>query len=142
MTYLLDTNSCVNHLRLGQASNVTTSLAATASGEVVLCSVVVAELLYGAHRSARKVQTTVNSESLTQREDGSRFAEQAVLKSRELVGPRLDYSPASLEPLTTRYTPEAGPPRVGEFRLASLGFVGRRRTVAPAGCRCVGAPRR
>lgn len=57
MTHLLDTNSCVNHLRLGQASNVTTKLAAAAPGSVVLCSVVVAELLYGAHRSARKAKT-------------------------------------------------------------------------------------
>jgi len=57
VTHLLDTNSCVNHLRLGQASNVTTRLAAAAPGSVVLCSVVVAELLYGAHRSVRKSQT-------------------------------------------------------------------------------------
>lgn len=57
MTHLLDTNSCINHLRLGPASNVTTKLAAASPGEVVLCSVVVAELLYGAHRSAKKAQT-------------------------------------------------------------------------------------
>ena len=57
MTHLLDTNSCVNHLRHGQASNITIKLAAAAPGSVVLCSVVVAELLYGAHRSVRKTQT-------------------------------------------------------------------------------------
>lgn len=57
MTHLLDTNSCVNHLRLGQASNVTSKLAAAPPRSAVLCSVVVAELLYGAHRSARKAQT-------------------------------------------------------------------------------------
>jgi tRNA(fMet)-specific endonuclease VapC len=53
----LDTNSCVDHLRRGQASNVTAKLAAAPAGSVVLCSVVIAELLYGAHRSARKAQT-------------------------------------------------------------------------------------
>jgi len=57
VTHLLDTNSCVDHLRRGQASNVTIKLAAAVPGSVVLCSVVVAELLYGAHRSALKTQT-------------------------------------------------------------------------------------
>jgi tRNA(fMet)-specific endonuclease VapC len=52
VTHLLDTNSCVDLLRRGTASNVTTKLRAAAPGSVVLCSVVVAELLYGAHRSA------------------------------------------------------------------------------------------
>ncbi len=57
MTHLLDTNSCVDHLRRGQASNITVRLAAALPGSVVLCSVVLAELLYGAHRSARTAQT-------------------------------------------------------------------------------------
>jgi tRNA(fMet)-specific endonuclease VapC len=57
VTHLLDTNSCVDHLRRGQASNITVKLAAAVPGSVVLCSVVVAELLYGAHRSVRKAQT-------------------------------------------------------------------------------------
>jgi tRNA(fMet)-specific endonuclease VapC len=57
MTHLLDTNSCVDHLRRGSASKVTAKLAAAPSGSVVLGSVVVAELLYGAYRSVRKIQT-------------------------------------------------------------------------------------
>ena len=57
MTHLLDTNSCVDHLRHGVASTVTAKLAATPPGSVVICSVVVAELHYGAHRSARKTET-------------------------------------------------------------------------------------
>lgn len=56
MTHLLDTNSCVEHLRRGPASNVTGKLAAAVPGSVVLCSIVVAELLYGAYRSVRKAQ--------------------------------------------------------------------------------------
>ncbi len=56
MTHLLDTNSCVDHLRRGPASNVTGKLAAAVPGSVVLCSIVVAELLYGAYRSVRMAQ--------------------------------------------------------------------------------------
>lgn len=51
MTYLLDTNSCIAVLRKGAASAVTAKLSATAPGGVALCSIVVAELLYGARRS-------------------------------------------------------------------------------------------
>jgi tRNA(fMet)-specific endonuclease VapC len=57
VTHLLDTNSCVHYLRHGQTSNITAKLGAAAPGSVVVCSVVVAELLYGAHRSVRKTQT-------------------------------------------------------------------------------------
>jgi tRNA(fMet)-specific endonuclease VapC len=56
VTHLLDTNSCVDHLRRGPASNVTAKLGAAVPGSIVLCSVVVAELLYGAHRSVRQAQ--------------------------------------------------------------------------------------
>src|SRR5271165_2159155 len=57
LTHLLDTNSCIDHLRRGAASNVTTKLAAANPGSVVLCSVVVAELLYGAYRSVHFTRT-------------------------------------------------------------------------------------
>ena len=67
MTHLLDTNCCVNHLRLGQASSVAAKLASAVPGSVVLCSVVVAELLYGAHWSVQQAQKL---------EQGSRFLPQ------------------------------------------------------------------
>ncbi len=51
MKYLLDTNTCVHFLRHGSKSPVTGKLAAAGPGDVVLCSVVVAELLFGALRS-------------------------------------------------------------------------------------------
>jgi predicted nucleic acid-binding protein len=57
VTHLLDTNSGVDHLRRGQSSQITAKLAAAVPGSVVLCSVVVAELLYGAHRSSAAVST-------------------------------------------------------------------------------------
>ena len=51
MSHLLDTNSAIDHLRRGPNSNVTARLAAAPPGSVVLCSVVVAELYYGALHS-------------------------------------------------------------------------------------------
>jgi tRNA(fMet)-specific endonuclease VapC len=51
VTHLLDTNACVDFLRRGTASKVDRHLAAAPAGSVVLSSVVVAELLYGAWRS-------------------------------------------------------------------------------------------
>ena len=51
MKYLLDTNTCIQVLRHGSGSPVAIRLRATASGESTLCSVVVAELLFGAWRS-------------------------------------------------------------------------------------------
>jgi tRNA(fMet)-specific endonuclease VapC len=66
VTHLLDTNSCVEHLRRGQSSKIRVKLAAAAPGSVVLCSVVVAELVYGAHRSTRSVQTLKQVEAFCQ----------------------------------------------------------------------------
>jgi tRNA(fMet)-specific endonuclease VapC len=57
VTHLLDTNSCIDHLRRGAGSNVTNRLNSTVPDSVVLCSVVVAELLYGAHRSTHVART-------------------------------------------------------------------------------------
>ncbi len=51
MSHLLDTNSVIDHLRQGSASNVTAKLAAATPGSVYLCSVVLAELYYGAMHS-------------------------------------------------------------------------------------------
>jgi tRNA(fMet)-specific endonuclease VapC len=51
VSHLLDTNSWVDHLRRGSSSNVTAKLAAAPPGSVHLCSIVLAELLYGARHS-------------------------------------------------------------------------------------------
>ncbi|MGI8980516.1 MAG: type II toxin-antitoxin system VapC family toxin [Pirellulaceae bacterium] len=53
MTHLLDTNSCIDHLRRGAASKVTARLSFAIPGSVAICSVVAAELIYGAYRSAQ-----------------------------------------------------------------------------------------
>jgi tRNA(fMet)-specific endonuclease VapC len=51
MTHLLDTNSFVDHMRRGPASKVTGRLLTASPGSVQLCSVVLAELIFGAIRS-------------------------------------------------------------------------------------------
>ena len=51
MTYLLDTNAWIAHLRQKNTRLATRFLQVSAS-EIVLCSVVVAELVYGAHHGA------------------------------------------------------------------------------------------
>ncbi len=52
MPYLLDTNTCVEYLR-NRNQLVVQRLRATPPDQVRLCSVVLGELHYGAHRSAR-----------------------------------------------------------------------------------------
>lgn len=49
MKYLLDTSTCISHLR-GRSPTVTDRLASE-TGKVALCSVVVSELVFGACRS-------------------------------------------------------------------------------------------
>jgi tRNA(fMet)-specific endonuclease VapC len=57
--YLLDTNTCVHHLRQGSNSRVSGKLAAANPGDVALCSVVLGELLFGALRSNDAAKNTV-----------------------------------------------------------------------------------
>ena len=51
MSHILDTNSVIDHLRRGPASKVTVKLTSAPPGSVYLCSVVLAELIYGALHS-------------------------------------------------------------------------------------------
>jgi tRNA(fMet)-specific endonuclease VapC len=53
--YLLDTNVWIVYLR-GKSESVKQQLAKHASAEIYLCSVVLAELLFGAMKSAKPVQ--------------------------------------------------------------------------------------
>jgi tRNA(fMet)-specific endonuclease VapC len=52
MKYLLDTNVCIRYLN-GQSDGIRQMLEGASSGQVALCSIVRAELLYGALKSAR-----------------------------------------------------------------------------------------
>jgi tRNA(fMet)-specific endonuclease VapC len=77
VTHLLDTNSCVDHLRHGLASTVTAKLAAAPPGSVVICSLVVGELHYGAHRSVRKTETLSQVQAFCRRFPSFTFDDQA-----------------------------------------------------------------
>ena len=52
MTYLLDTNTCIQYLN-GRSRRVAERLQSRRPGEIVVCSVVKAELRYGAERSKK-----------------------------------------------------------------------------------------
>lgn len=53
MTWLLDTNACVDYLRSGSGSRIAEHLSEKDADDIALCSVVKAELLFGALRSSR-----------------------------------------------------------------------------------------
>lgn len=52
MRFLLDTNACIGYLT-GRSPTIATRLASTPPSDVALCSVVKAELLFGARKSNR-----------------------------------------------------------------------------------------
>lgn len=56
MMYLLDTNSCIGYLN-GRARGVLQRLQSLPSQDVVVCSVVKAELFYGAMKSVDPIRT-------------------------------------------------------------------------------------
>lgn len=55
MTYLLDTNTCINYLN-GRSEKIRLRLEASAPDAIVLCSIVKAELYYGAAKSTKPEQ--------------------------------------------------------------------------------------
>jgi tRNA(fMet)-specific endonuclease VapC len=67
VTYLLDTNTCIGWLRRNQPQVVARIQAQTLT-DIVLCSVVVAELLFGVERSdpAHRANTALRVEQLRQ----------------------------------------------------------------------------
>lgn len=58
MGYLLDTNACVNHLKSPGQTGLSRRLGNANPADIVLCSVVKAELIYGALRS-REVEKNI-----------------------------------------------------------------------------------
>lgn len=51
MMYLLDTNACIRHLRGAGTSTISRKIAAVEPSQILLCSVVKAELFFGAAQS-------------------------------------------------------------------------------------------
>ena len=62
MVYLVDTNTCVEYLRL-RNSAVGARFAVTPPGNIRLCSVVKADIYHGAHRSQQVQQCLVKVEN-------------------------------------------------------------------------------
>jgi tRNA(fMet)-specific endonuclease VapC len=56
MKYLLDTNTCIRYIN-GRSQSVADKLHALDKGEAVVCSVVKAELFFGALRSQNPIKT-------------------------------------------------------------------------------------
>lgn len=52
MTYLLDTNTCINYLN-GRSATIRQKLESLLPHDIFLCSIVKAELFYGAAKSAK-----------------------------------------------------------------------------------------
>ena len=67
MTYLLDSNTCIGWLRQNQPQ-IVARIQAQIPTDIVLCSVVVAELLFGVERSdpAHRANTALRVEQLRQ----------------------------------------------------------------------------
>ena len=59
--YLLDTNTVIRYLN-GRAPHVRTRLQTTPANEIVVCSIVKAELFFGAMRRVHKSITSVSRE--------------------------------------------------------------------------------
>lgn len=55
MTYLLDTNSCIKYLN-GTSENIKRKLESKQRQDIVVCSIVKAELFYGAQKSAKPTE--------------------------------------------------------------------------------------
>jgi len=66
MKWLLDTNACIRYLN-GRAPGIRTRLDAVNSSDVCLCSIVKAELFFGAARSAHPTRTLAAQELFVSR---------------------------------------------------------------------------
>ncbi len=67
MTWLLDTNACIHYLRSGDGSRIAARLAEKSAEEVVSCSVVRAELIFGAIRSAKAAENLAKVDAFLSR---------------------------------------------------------------------------
>jgi len=76
MTYLLDTNACIRFLN-DRDSFIAHRLAALPAEEALLCSIVKAELYYGAYKSSRCESNLALLERLFDRFDCLPFDDQA-----------------------------------------------------------------
>lgn len=83
MRYLLDTNVCVVFLN-GRSSSVRDRLLATPAEEIAVCSVVKAELFYGAFRSNNPKRTLERQQAFLSRFASLPFQDEAALLAGEI----------------------------------------------------------
>lgn len=100
MRYLLDTNVCVRFLN-GRSAAVRDRLLATATEDIAVCSVVKAELFYGAMRSANPSRTLERQQAFLSRFISLPFGdESAILFGRvraQLAGAGTPIGPYDLQ---------------------------------------------
>lgn len=76
MKYLLDTNTCIRFLN-GRSPQIKAKMSRLQQGQAVLCSIVVAELLYGGWRSQTPEQTLKRQRTFIQLFESLPFDNQA-----------------------------------------------------------------
>lgn len=79
MTYLLDTNTCIRLLNDGRNAPVPRKLATLQPEDIRLCSIVKAELYYGAYRSSRRERNLANLERFFNQFSSLPFDDQSAL---------------------------------------------------------------
>jgi tRNA(fMet)-specific endonuclease VapC len=79
LTYLLDTNTCIRYLN-GRAPSVRQRLASVAASEVAVCSVVKAELFFGAMRSRDPQKTLARQQAFLAPYDSLPFDDRAAME--------------------------------------------------------------
>ena len=83
MRYLLDTNVCVVYLN-GRSASVRDRLLATSAEEIAVCSVVKAELFYGACRSNSPKRTLERQQAFLARFASLPFEDKAALLAGQI----------------------------------------------------------
>lgn len=96
MTFLLDANTCIKYLN-GRSDNIRQHLESASSGDVALCSVVKAELFYGAMKSSRIAENLSRAEIFARRFVSLPFDDAAAIVYGEIRA-RLERQGGSLVP--------------------------------------------
>ncbi len=81
MSYLLDTNTCIRLLNQDQNSSVAQRLATHKPADILLCSIVKAELYYGAYKSSRRERNLEKLERFFSQFHSVPFDDQAALQA-------------------------------------------------------------
>lgn len=76
MNYLLDTNTCIQYLN-GRSPNVKQRLESTAAKEIVVCSIVKAELFFGSMKSVNPKRSLAKQKKFLDQFDSLPFDDQS-----------------------------------------------------------------